>query len=166
MGDADGLLCGWWWRAWGRGSWDAVPLNGSGGLFGLGSSVPLQQSEMRNLWDCASGHWRRGHNAGEALGNSPNKQENRRSWERQRIYPLLITAETHRTEGWQITQAAKSCFLDFSSPQPLIPCRAVSALQGRAVLWQAAVGGCLPCCVPGLRFISSVVFPIVTFCMD
>lgn len=165
MGDADGLLCGWWWRGWGRGSWDAVPLSGSRGLFGQGSSVPLQQSEIRNFWDCASGHWRRGHNAGEALGYSSNGKTGGAGRDSEfTLYSSL--QKPHRTEGWQTTQAAKSCFLDFSSPQPLILCRAVSVLQGRAVPWQAAVGGCLPCRVQGLRFISSMVFPIVTFCMD
>lgn len=118
MGDADGLLCGWCWRGWGRGSGDAAHLSGSRGL-SLGcahhsslSKASSGTSEIVHL-GIGKGTWCR-----KASGYNPNKRGSRRSWARERIY--LSLQKPHSTEGWQATQAAKSCFLGFPSP-PLHP---------------------------------------------
>lgn len=133
----------WWiavwvvWRGWGRGSWDAAPLSGSRGL--------------SSGWDCQSSHSNVSSGTSEILhlgigkGDVTQGRLRDTTWTNREaggagrdreftLYPPLQKPDS--TEGWQTAEAAKSCFLNFSSPQPFILCRAVSAVQGRALLRQ------------------------------
>lgn len=122
MGDADGLLCGWCWRGWGRGSWDAAPLSGSRGL----SSGWARQSSLSKVSSAASevcigkGVWASGKGSWCRTGfriqpKQTGKQEAVAETENS---PFTYRCRNHG--GWQNTRAAKSHFLvSIRPPQPL-----------------------------------------------
>lgn len=132
MGDADGLLCGWCWRGWGRGSWDAAPLSGSRGLssgwachssLSKVSSGPLEVCIGKGVWASGKGSWCR-----TGFRIQPKQMGKQEAVAEMEISPFTYRCRNHG--GWQNTQAAKSHFLvSICPPQPLTLCRAVGAAR-------------------------------------
>lgn len=117
MGDADGLLCGWCWRGWGRGSWDAAPLSGSRGL-SLGwahqSSLSKVSSGTSEIMHLGIG---KGDITQERLQDTTQTNREAGGAGRDREFTVYLSLQKpHSTEGWQTTRAAKSCFHGLSSP--------------------------------------------------